>query len=98
VYVHRVRKYLGAYLLHLDGKVDALVFSAGIGENDAHIRSSICSNLTSFGIVLDDHLNSLTSSRVQDVAARNSKVRILVAPTDEELCIAQDTIKVAGLQ
>jgi acetate kinase len=93
-----VRKYLGAYLLHLNGKVDALVFSAGIGENASYIRSSVCSNLSSFGIALDDHLNSVGSSRTRDVAAQDSKIRVLVAPTDEELCIAQDTVKLAGLE
>ena len=97
VFVHRIRKYLGAYLLQLEGRVDAVVFSAGIGENAARVRRAVCSNLQAFGNELDEHANEQAGSHARCVLAEGSRVKALVVPTDEELCIAQDTAELAGL-
>lgn len=94
VYIHRVRKYLGSYLVQLGGKVDAIVFSAGIGERSAPIRRLICENLSELGIVLDDSKNEESVKGDREIQADSSKVKILVVPTDEELCIAQQTLEV----
>jgi acetate kinase len=95
VFVHRVRKYLGAYYVHLQGKVDAIVFSAGIGEHSSFVRSEICQGLDGLGIKLDTAKNKSTAGHTADVSARESTVRVYVIPTDEELLIARDTAAVA---
>lgn len=98
VFIHRVRKYVGSHLVQLGGKVDALIFSAGIGENCPSIREAICADLEAFGIEMDTAVNtSAARGQVTDVSAATSKAKVLVMPTDEELCIAQDTAAVAGL-
>lgn len=95
VYVRRVRKYLGAYFMHLGGKVDAIVFSAGIGENSAPMRREMTRDMEFAGVVLDDAKNVQAAGGVEmDVAADGSKVKVLVIPTDEELSIAQQTLDV----
>lgn len=97
VFVHRVRKYLGAYLLHLDGRADAIVFSAGIGENAAGVRSAVCANLHGMGIEIDEDANRVAGSHARCVSTSGSRIKVLVVPTDEELCIAQDTARLASL-
>ncbi len=94
VYVHQIRHYVGAYLLELGG-VDALVFTAGVGENDYRVRAAVCEGLANLGIVLDPHLNAATRGPevVVDVSAAYSAVRVLVVPTNEELEIAMQTIE-----
>ncbi|MFM7030565.1 MAG: DUF3417 domain-containing protein, partial [Micrococcales bacterium] len=87
VYVQRIKHYLGAYIAELGG-IDAVVFTAGVGENSAHIRSLVCSNLEWLGIELDSALNTVRSSEIRDLATSGSRVRILVVPTNEELEIA----------
>ncbi|KAJ7543702.1 hypothetical protein O6H91_09G049200 [Diphasiastrum complanatum] len=93
VFVHRIKKYLGAYLVHLEGKVDALVFTAGIGERSPPIRSMICHGLNAFGISLDHKKNYQDTNEKREIQSSTSKVKILVVPTDEELCIAQQTLE-----
>jgi acetate kinase len=85
--VHRLKKYLGAYLAVL-GQVDAVVFTGGIGENDAWIRAHACGNLEALGIVMDPAANQSPGSAERTVSAATSPVRVLVIPTDEELEIA----------
>ncbi len=87
---YRLKKYIGAYSAAL-GRVDAIVFTAGIGENDADIRARACSELHNLGIVLDHERNSTPGSDARDIAAAGSPVRILVIPTDEEWEIARVT-------
>lgn len=94
VYIHRIRKYLGAYLVHLEGKVDAIVFSAGIGERSAPIRKMICEGLDSFGISVDIEKNEENRKDSRDIQSKSSSIKVLVLPTDEELCIAQQTMEV----
>lgn len=97
VFVRRVRKYLGAYWFHLNGDVDAIVFSGGIGENAVEIRRRVCRGLRWAGVVLDEERNAKAVG--VDVATEiqsrgNSKVKVLVIPTDEELSIAEQTLEV----
>lgn len=94
VYVRRVRKYLGAYFMHLEGQVDAIVFSAGIGENSAPMRREFVRGMEFAGVVMDDGKNDAASGTQADVSAAGSRVKLLVIPTDEELSIAQQTLQV----
>jgi acetate kinase len=90
IYCYRIRKYIGAYCAVL-GSVDAIVFTAGIGENAAFIRAQVCDELGGLGIELDTAKNKLHVDGVQDIATAESLVRILVIPTDEEWEIAMQT-------
>jgi len=90
LFCYRIKQYIGSYFVTLSG-CNAIVFTAGIGENSADVRREVCKQLTCLGVELDDELNSSQdhdSSAVRDVATANSAVRILVVPTDEERQIA----------
>lgn len=87
-YVVRVKKYLGAYLAELD-KVDAIVFTAGIGENSGYMRDRICSGLEHLGIKIDAERNDTREEAL--VSSDDSKILVYSIPTDEELMIARDT-------
>ncbi|WP_201353489.1 acetate/propionate family kinase [Hydrogenimonas urashimensis] len=87
VYVHRIRHYIGAYMAQL-GRVDALVFTAGIGEHSPLVRQMVCRGLEPLGIVLDTKKNA---DGRRDISAPKSQIRIFVIPTDEELEIALQT-------
>lgn len=94
VYVHRLRSYLGSYLVELGG-ADAIVFTAGVGQHDAAIRAATCAGMEWLGIRFDDVANSeADGSRVSVVSAADSPIAVLVVPTDEELEIAQQTLSV----
>jgi acetate kinase len=90
--VYRIKKYIGSYIAAMNG-VDAIVFTAGIGENSDRIRQMVCSDMETFGIVIDHSKNSKTISDLLDVSDISSKVRILVIPTNEELEIARQTFR-----
>lgn len=95
MFVHRVRKYIGSYLTVLDGRVDALIFSAGIGENSSYIRKMILEGLQPLGIVYDEAKNKeMVGGNEGEINKPNSQVKVLVIPTDEELSIAQQTVEV----
>ena len=94
IFCYRLKKYIGAYTAVL-GRVDALVFTGGIGENAADIRGRTCNGLDRLGYVLDADRNAADSRDTRDVAAPHSPVRILVIPTDEEAMIAHDTARIA---
>ncbi|MGB5832577.1 MAG: acetate kinase [Thiohalocapsa sp.] len=85
---HRLKKYIGAYYAEL-GRVDAIVFTGGIGENDAETRERACANLDSLGIELDQAANARQQSGERDIAAPDSAVKVLVIPSNEELEIAR---------
>ena len=87
--IHSIRKTLGAYFFLLDGKVDAVTFTAGIGEHDELVREDVVKNLESVGLVLDKEANLKRASGARTISAPESKVKILVIPTNEELQIAQ---------
>jgi acetate kinase len=94
VFCHRLVKYLGAYYAVL-GRVDAIVFTGGIGENDAAIRARTCAGLERLGIQLDSAANLASVAGERTISASDSLVKVFVIPTDEELEIAQqvhDTI------
>eukprot|EP01024_Parvocaulis_polyphysoides_P015648 TRINITY_DN16898_c0_g2_i1.p2 TRINITY_DN16898_c0_g2~~TRINITY_DN16898_c0_g2_i1.p2 ORF type:complete len:152 (-),score=15.67 TRINITY_DN16898_c0_g2_i1:152-607(-) len=99
VFIHRIRKYLGAYMVHLNGKVDAIVFSAGIGENSRIVRNLVCENLQAFGIEVDETKNQeLKGGKAGEFQVQDSSVKLLVIPTNEELCIAQQTVTATGIK
>lgn len=88
MYVNRIRKYIGAYLVGLEGRVDAILFTAGIGENASEIRELCMQNLSSLGIELDTDKNNAPNRDVCEISKDTSKIKVLVVPTNEELEIA----------
>lgn len=93
MYVYRIRKYIGAYCAVL-GRVDALVFTAGVGQNSALVRALACEGLDGLGIQLDPARNRDASGEISAIHADDSPVRVLVVATDEELEIARQTVSV----
>jgi acetate kinase len=93
VYIHRLRKYIGAYLALL-GSADVITFTAGVGENDAAVRRDALSGLTGLGIELDDALNTVKSRAARRISADSSSTTVLVVPTNEELAIARACVQV----
>ncbi|MFM6981672.1 MAG: acetate kinase [Microbacteriaceae bacterium] len=91
VWRHRIRHYIGAYVAQL-GRVDAVVFTAGIGENSSLLRELACQGLEHLGIELDASRNDARSRAERDIATDASRVRILVIPTNEELEIAHQAV------
>ncbi|HWQ79128.1 MAG TPA: acetate kinase [Anaerovoracaceae bacterium] len=89
VFAHKVRHYIGAYIAEMNG-VDAIVFTAGVGENDINMRDIICSELGNLGIKLDLVKNKVRGKEAI-ISRDDSKVKILLVPTNEELMIARDT-------
>ena len=88
VYAYRIRKYIGAYIAAMDG-LDAIIFTAGVGENDANMRKLICTDMNFLGIAIDDAKNKVESHKISDIGRPMLKVKILVIPTNEELEIAK---------
>ena len=91
VYIHRLRKYIGAYLALL-GRTDVITFTAGVGENDAAVRQDALTGLAPLGIEIDEHLNESPARGPRRISAEMSPVTVLVIPTDEELAIARDCV------
>lgn len=92
VFTYRVRKYIGAYWAVL-GTLDAVVFTGGIGENSGTVRRMACEDLEALGIEIDEKKNQECGDEDADVSTGNSRVRVLVIPTNEELMIARDTVQ-----
>ena len=90
MFIYRVKKYIGAYAAALNG-VDILVFTGGIGENDAYIRGEITKGLTYLGIEFDENKNAVRGEEAI-ISTSDSKVTVCVIPTDEEWMIASDTM------
>jgi acetate kinase len=93
VFAYRIRKQIGAYVAALDG-VGAIVFTAGVGENDWRMRQKVVSSLGWLGVGLDEHANQNKQTRISSLG---SKVDVLVIPTNEELAIALETAKCLGV-
>jgi len=93
VYSYQVAKFIGSYVVSLGG-LDALVFTAGIGENSPYIRRSVCSKLKGLGINIDETVNATRASDFLDITGSNSTAKVFTIPTDEELVIARDTIEI----
>ena len=84
---YRIKKYIGAYTAVLNG-LDAIVFTAGIGENSSYIRKLVCTDMDYFGLELDHAKNEVRSKEIREINTPNSKTKILVIPTNEEIEIA----------
>ena len=91
---HRALKYIGAYAIQL-GRVDAIIFTGGIGENDTIFRGSVVERLTTLGISLDVAANARRGEEVL-ISSADSPIKVLVVPTNEELVIARDTRDIVG--
>ena len=92
VYAHRVKSYIGAYMAEMNG-CDAIVFTAGLGENGITMRKAICENMENLGIELCDERNNVRGKDTI-ISKDSSKVKILLIPTNEELMIAKDTYEI----
>jgi acetate kinase len=92
VYTYRIKKYIGAYFAAL-GSLDAIVFTAGIGEHSAEIRERCCRSLQKLGIETDLERNKKDGDGIREISSPESETKILVIPTNEELRIAQETKK-----
>ncbi|WP_405998392.1 acetate kinase [Streptomyces sp. NBC_00829] len=90
IYIHRLRKYIGAYYAVL-GRVDAIAFTAGVGENAAPVREAAVAGLEELGLVLDPERNAVRSDEPRIISANSGRVVVAVVPTDEEMEIAQQT-------
>ncbi|HPX37831.1 MAG TPA: acetate kinase [Mycobacterium sp.] len=88
VYIHRLRKYIGAYMAVL-GHTDVITFTAGVGENDVRVRRDALSGLAGLGVELDEHLNAQPAKGARRISAERSPTTVLVIPTNEELAIAR---------
>jgi len=90
VFCYRVAKYIGSYVAAMNG-VDAIAFTAGLGENDKNMRKTVCNYLGYLGIALDDEQNAIRGKE-NIVSTPDSKVKVMVIPTNEELAIARETV------
>jgi acetate kinase len=95
VYVHRLRKYVGAYAAVMGG-LDALSFTAGIGENDPVVRAEAAEGLDHLGIGVDPERNAQASREARVISPDGAAVTVLVVPTDEELAIARQALSLVG--
>ncbi len=87
MYAYRIKKFIGAYAAILNG-LDAIVFTAGVGENDTMIRKMVCANLDYLNINLDEEKNNIRGNNIREINTADTQVKILVVPTNEELEIA----------
>jgi acetate kinase len=93
MFCYRIKKYIGAYWAVIGG-LDAVVFTGGIGENSATVRSKVCSGLEHMGISLDEGRNLAVSGNIAEIQKEAVSIKILVIKTDEEREIARQTINV----
>ena len=94
MYCYRIMKYVASYAGVLNG-VDAIVFTAGCGENTPELREQVCNNLTYLGLKFDNEKNyNLARGAEAEISAKDSKVKVFVIPTDEEYVIAKETEKI----
>lgn len=95
VYIHRLRRYIGAYAFAL-GRVDAITFTAGVGENSAVVRARALEGLEGFGVIVDAERNSVRAKQARRISTDDSAVDVLVVPTNEELAIARQSAAVVA--
>jgi acetate kinase len=93
MYNYRIKKYIGSYAAALGG-LDLLIFAGGIGENSPETREAVCKGLEFIGIEIDPTKNNGLRSKEQIISSENSKVKVMVVPTNEELVIAEDTMQI----
>lgn len=93
MFSYACKKYVGAYAAAMNG-VDCIVFTAGVGENTACVRAAICENMQYLGLELDAEKNAeKNNGAIRDITGKNSKVKVLIIPTNEELVIARETVE-----
>ena len=90
LYCYHIKQYIGSYTASMGG-LDAIVFTAGIGENAFYLRSEVCRGMEFFGIEIDEALNTAPSDGIREINPPHARVKVLVIPTDEELEIATQT-------
>lgn len=95
ILTYEIKKYIGSYAAAMGG-VDAIVFTAGIGENSAGLRSEVCKDLAFMGVEFDDARNAVRGSEPRPITTDGSKVKVYVIPTNEELVIAMDTAEIVS--
>ncbi len=97
VYIHTLRRFIGSYMLNLGG-VDAITFTAGVGENAVGVRRDALAGLENFGIEIDDARNANEEGieGAREISTDNSKVKVFVVPTNEELAIARYAVELAN--
>ena len=97
ILTHQIKKFIGSYAAIMNG-LDAVVFTAGIGENNGHLRELVCENMEFLGIEFDKAVNDANSraSDITKISSDSSKVAVYVIPTNEELVIAQDTAAIVA--
>lgn len=93
-FAYVVKKYIGSYIAAMDG-VDAIVFTAGLGENSASMRTKVCAGLSFLGIEIDEEKNKIRGEETE-ITTADSKTKVFVIPTNEELMIARDTVEITG--
>ena len=93
IYCYRLKIYIGAYAAALGG-LDVLVFTAGVGENSPDVRRAACEKLEFLGVRVDPEKNNAAKAVEADIATSDSRVRVLVVPTNEALVIARDTERI----
>ena len=93
VFNYNCKKYVGAYAAAMNG-VDCIVFTAGVGENTPSVRAAICENMQYLGLEIDQEKNlEKNNGAIRDITGKNSKVKVLIIPTNEELVIARETVE-----
>ncbi len=92
IYINRIVDYVAQYYFELDGKVDAIIFTAGIGENSPQVRRGVMEKLAAIGVTIDHEANK-ARRKYQVISADDSSIRVIVIPTNEEVMIARDTYK-----
>lgn len=92
MFSYSCKKYVGAYAAAMNG-VDCIVFTAGVGENTECVRRDICENMQYLGLEIDPEKNAeKNNGKIRDITGKNSKVKVLIIPTNEELVIARETV------
>jgi acetate kinase len=95
MYAYRIKQYVGNYAAAMNG-LDAIVFTAGIGENDTVTRKLVCENMDFFGIELDEEKNLTRSNKLREINTEKARTKVLVIPTNEELEIAKQCFELMG--
>lgn len=95
MYEQRIIKYIGAYAAEMGG-LDVIVFTGGVGENQAGVRENVCKPLAFMGVEINNDLNARTRGTETEISTANSRVKVVIIPTDEELMIARDTKEIVS--
>lgn len=94
VYIHQLRRFIGSYLVAL-GRIDAITFTAGVGENDRFVRADALADLENFGIQIDPERNAAPNDGPREISTDKSQIKVFVVPTNEELAIARKAKAIA---